>query len=88
MEYISTISISISSLAAIAAFQIWLYRYAYHCGYEIGKHCGFTGGLYQGKIRENHRLTEQANKSKVSTSCKKTLKPSLPNSSSKHLSIH
>lgn len=85
MEYISIISISISGLAAIAAFQIWLYRYAYHHGYEIGKHCGFTSGLYQGKIRENHRLTEQAKKTKISTSC---TKPSLPSNSSKHLSIH
>lgn len=85
MEYISIISISISGLAAIAAFQIWFYRHTYQYGYEIGKHCGFTSGLYQGKIRENHRLTEQAKKTKISTSC---TKPSLPSSSSKHLSIH
>lgn len=72
MNYLSFIFLSISGLASVTAFQIWMYRYAYQQGYDVGKHCGFTNGLYQGKLRENHRLTEQANKSKMTTSWAKS----------------
>lgn len=75
MTYPTIISLTISGIASIAAFQVWLYQFAYQRGYDIGKHCGFTNGLYQGKIRENHRLTEQAKKSKMATSWAKKATP-------------
>ena len=60
--------LTIAALAGVAAFEIWLYEYAYKRGHEIGNHTGFTKGLFQGKMRENLRLTEQAKKAKMTTS--------------------
>jgi hypothetical protein len=36
MNYLSLISFSVSGLASVTAFQIWLYRFAYQQGYDQG----------------------------------------------------
>lgn len=37
------------------SFCLWLYEKAYAKGYEIGKHCGFTEGLYRAHCRASSK---------------------------------
>ena len=75
--------LTIAGLAGVSAFQIWFYNYAYKRGHEIGSHTGFTKGLFQGKMRENQRLTRQAKGDKISvwaktSQAKQTIASSTP----------
>jgi hypothetical protein len=65
LQIIQTVLFSIAAVALLIASQFWLYQYGYRKGKEIGEHTGFTKGLYQGKIRENHRLTQEAKRGKI-----------------------
>jgi hypothetical protein len=67
LQIIETVLFSISAISLLTASQFWLYRYGYRNGKEVGEHTGFTKGLYQGKIRENHRLTQEARRGKIDT---------------------
>jgi hypothetical protein len=65
LKVIETVFFSISVFSFFIASQFWLYRYGYQSGKEVGEHTGFTKGLYQGKIREHHRLTQEARRGKI-----------------------
>jgi hypothetical protein len=52
LEALKTIQVTFMYLS-VASFltssQFWLYRKGYKNGYEIGKHTGFTEGLFRGQ---------------------------------------
>jgi|LauGreDrversion4_2_1035121.scaffolds.fasta_scaffold2962843_1 hypothetical protein len=52
METLEFTSYGIGAFAAAVAGLLKLYRIAYSRGYEDGKHCGFTEGLYRAAQRE------------------------------------
>ena len=51
METLTNITIGIGILSFLGAAGLRLYAYAYGRGYEDGKHCGFTEGLYRAAER-------------------------------------
>lgn len=65
LQIIEVLSYSVAAISTLIASQVWLYRMGYRNGYEIGDHNGFTRGLYQGKIMENHRLTRESSRGKI-----------------------
>ena len=52
METLEFTSYGIGAVAAAVAGLLKLYSTAYARGYESGKHCGFTEGLYRAAQRE------------------------------------
>jgi hypothetical protein len=52
METLELTSLGIAVVAAAVAGLLKLYNIAYTRGYENGKHCGFTEGLYRAAQRE------------------------------------
>ena len=52
METLFYSSITISAASLLSAGVLKLYAFAYHRGYDDGKHCGFTEGLYAAAKRE------------------------------------
>lgn len=55
METLFYWSIAISAASSLAAGTLKLYAFAYQRGYDDGKHCGFTEGLYAAAKRESRR---------------------------------
>ena len=55
METLFYWSIAISAASSLAAGALKLYAFAYHRGYDDGKHCGFTEGLYAAAKRESRK---------------------------------
>jgi len=55
METLQLTSLGIGVAAAAVAGLLKLYRMAYTRGYEDGKHCGFTEGLYRAAQRESRK---------------------------------
>lgn len=51
MEQFATTMIWLSATAGVTAAQIKLYNFAYHRGYDHGKHQGFTEGLFRAQER-------------------------------------
>ena len=52
METLFYSSIAISAASLLSAGVLKLYAFAYQRGYDDGKHCGFTEGLYAAAKRE------------------------------------
>ena len=52
METLELTSYAIGAGAALVAALLKLYRIGYARGYDDGKHCGFTQGLYAAAARE------------------------------------
>jgi hypothetical protein len=52
METLQLTSLGIGIVAAAVAGLLKFYSIAYSRGYEDGKHCGFTEGLYRAAQRE------------------------------------
>ena len=52
METLFYWSIAISAASLLSAGVLKLYAFAYQRGYDDGKHCGFTEGLYAAAKRE------------------------------------
>jgi hypothetical protein len=52
METLQLTSLGIGVVAAAVAGLLKFYSIAYSRGYEDGKHCGFTEGLYRAAQRE------------------------------------
>ena len=52
METLELTSYTIGAGAALVAALLKLYRIGYARGYDDGKHCGFTQGLYAAAARE------------------------------------
>jgi len=59
METLQLTSLGIGIVAAAVAGLLKFYSIAYSRGYEDGKHCGFTEGLYRAAQRE-HRQRNRA----------------------------
>ena len=55
METLQLTSLGIGVVAAAVAGLLKLYHTAYSRGYEDGKHCGFTEGLYRAAQREERQ---------------------------------
>jgi hypothetical protein len=55
METLALTFYGIGVVAAIVAGLLKLYRTAYSRGYDDGKHCGFTEGLYAAAKRESRK---------------------------------
>lgn len=55
METLFYTSIGISAASLFAAGVLKLYAFAYQRGYDDGKHCGFTEGLYAAAKRESRK---------------------------------
>lgn len=67
LKVVETVLFSLAGASLFSASQLWLYRYGYRNGKEVGEHLGFTKGLYTGKLREHHRLTREAKRDKITT---------------------
>jgi len=59
METLFYFSIGISAASLMTAGLLKLYRIGYARGYDDGKHCGFTQGLYAAAKREDRRKRSQ-----------------------------
>ncbi len=55
METLELISYAIGAGAAFVAGLLKLYNIGYTRGYDDGKHCGFTQGLYAAAKREDRQ---------------------------------
>lgn len=55
METLTHISVYLAVTSILTAVMIRFYQFAYHRGYENGKHVGFTEGLYRAAERANRR---------------------------------
>lgn len=51
METLTNITVGIGILSFLGAAGLRLYAFAYQRGYDDGKHCGFTEGLYRAAER-------------------------------------
>lgn len=70
METLTHISIGVASLSFLIAGGIRVYEWGYRRGYDDGKHCGFTEGLYRAAERANRHAYRHGNRERVSTSAK------------------
>jgi hypothetical protein len=63
LEALKTIQVTFMYLS-VASFltssQFWLYRKGYKNGYEIGKHTGFTEGLFRGQKAPKRNLSNKS----------------------------
>jgi hypothetical protein len=59
METLELTSYAIGAGAALVAALLKLYTIGYARGYDDGKHCGFTQGLYAAAKREDRRKRSQ-----------------------------
>jgi hypothetical protein len=59
METLFYWSIAISAASLLTAGGLKLYAFAYQRGYDDGKHCGFTEGLYAAAKRESRKQTQR-----------------------------
>jgi len=59
MDTLFYLSIGISAASLLAAGTLKLYAIAYQRGYDDGKHCGFTEGLYAAAKRESRKQHHQ-----------------------------
>ena len=55
METIAIVSFILSAISIFIASGLKLYSVAYDRGYQNGKHCGFTEGLYRKQERRNRQ---------------------------------
>lgn len=55
METLELTSYAIGAGAALVAGLLKLYHIGYARGYDNGKHCGFTEGLYAAAKRESRK---------------------------------
>jgi len=59
METLELTSYAIGAGAALVAGLLKLYHIGYARGYDNGKHCGFTEGLYAAAKRETRKQQHQ-----------------------------
>ena len=59
METLTNITIGIGILSFLGAAGLRLYAFAYTRGYDDGKHCGFTEGLYRAAERANRQASRR-----------------------------
>jgi len=59
METLFYWSIVISAVSLLSAGVLKLYAFAYQRGYDHGKHCGFTEGLYRAAERVQRQAARQ-----------------------------
>lgn len=64
-EIFAKTMITLSLLSGAVASHVWVYRYAYGRGYGIGKHVGFTEGLWKASERAGSRKKKQASNDHV-----------------------
>jgi hypothetical protein len=56
---LKAVELSLYCLSAASMFtssQVWLYRKGYKDGHDIGKHTGFTEGLFRGQQQMQKRI--------------------------------
>ena len=57
----------LSAASLFTSSQMWLYRKGYKNGYDIGKHTGFTEGLFRGQQQMQKKI-ENLNKKPIAKS--------------------